>query len=130
MLANLTKVTGWASAVMVLYKSIELARYSFERFLEIGQQTARLEMVFKGVGGSAKELTGDMMRLASANGRTTDEAMESATEWARLGLNRKEENEAVRVSMTAANVAQMHTHGNDQAAFLADAHVTISRSAI
>ena len=35
--------------------------------------------------------------------------MASATEWARLGLTRVQVNEAVRVSMVAANVAMIST---------------------
>lgn len=107
-LANITKVTGWASAVTLLYKSLELATYSMHRFLDISQQTARLQQVFHGVGGSAQQLTDDVLKLADANGRSTEEAMESATEWSRLGLNRAEVNQAVQVSLMAANVSQMH----------------------
>ena len=105
--ANLTKVAGWAAAVGVLYKSIEAARYSMEKFIEVGEMTARLDLVFRKVGGSAEELTGDILKLAAANARDTAEAMESATEWARLGLTRKEVGEVTAVSMQAANVAHM-----------------------
>jgi TP901 family phage tail tape measure protein len=106
--ANLLNVSGWAAAVGVLYKSMELAAYSLNRVMSIGQQTARLGQVFRSVGGSAQQLTDDVLQLASANGRSTEEAMHSATEWSRLGLTRKQVNEAVRVSMVAANVADMH----------------------
>jgi TP901 family phage tail tape measure protein len=107
--ANITKVAGWAAAVGVLYKSIEAVRYSMERFIEVTEMTARLDVVFRKVGGSAQELTGDILKLAAANARDTNEAMESATEWARLGLTRKEVGEVTRVSMAAANVAHMKT---------------------
>lgn len=105
---NFVKVAGWAAAVTVLYKSVELANYGLQRMLEIGSQTARLSQIFRGVGGSAQELTGDITELASANGRSTEEAMEAGIAWARLGLTRAEVNEAVRVSLVAANLADVH----------------------
>lgn len=103
--ANLVKVTGWAAAVTALYKSFEVASYSAHRFLEVGLEQAKLTQVFKGVGGSVQQLTDDILQLASANGRNTDEAMGSAREWARLGLSRTKVGEAVGVSLAAANVA-------------------------
>lgn len=105
MLANLTKVAGWATAVTILYKSIELATYALHRFVQVGAETAHLAQVFRGVGGSVQALTEDLVKLAVSNGRTTEEAMESGREWARLGLNRKDIGEAVGVSMVATNVA-------------------------
>ncbi len=106
---HLVKVSGWATAVGVLYKSLELAQYSLHRFIAVGEEMAHLSVVFRGVGGSARQLTDDVMQLAVANGRSTEEAMESATEWSRLGLNRAQVNEVVKVSMVAANVAQIST---------------------
>lgn len=101
------KAAGWATAITAIYKPLELAEYSIKRFLDLGEQTAHLSTVFRGVGGSAKDLANDVMKLAAANGRSTDEAMDSATEWARLGMTRVQINEAVRVSLMAANVAQI-----------------------
>lgn len=101
------KAAGWATAITAIYKPLELAEYSLKRFMDLGEQVAHLSVVFRGVGGSTKELTEDVLKLASANGRTSDEAMESATEWARLGMNRVEINKAVQVSLEAANVAQV-----------------------
>jgi TP901 family phage tail tape measure protein len=108
LLANLVKVSAWSAAVMVLYKSAELAAYSLKRLEETGMEMAHLDIVFRGVGGSVKELTSDMMKLGAAQGRGTDEVMESATAWARLGGDRKTINEEVRVSAVAANIANMH----------------------
>lgn len=107
-LGNLATVTAWGAAVETMYKAVQLAEYSIKRLITIGEQTAHLSTVFKGVGGSAKDLTDDVMSLAAAQGKSTDEAMASAVEWARLGLTRKQINEAVRVSMVADNIAQMN----------------------
>lgn len=106
-LLNVGKVSGWASAVTVYQKAVELAAYSTGRLIDVGAQTARLSQVFNGVGGSAKQLTDDILALAVVNGRTTAEAMESAVQWSRLGLNRFQVQEAVRVSLIASNVAEI-----------------------
>ena len=108
MAANLVKVTAWSAAVMVLYKSAELAGYSMRRLEQTGMEMAHLDVVFRGVGGTVQELTTDMLRLAAVEGRATSETMESAQSWARLGGDRKTINEEVRVSAEAANIANMH----------------------
>jgi TP901 family phage tail tape measure protein len=104
---NTAKVTTWAASVALLYKTIELANYSFRTMVEIGAQAARLDQVFRKVGGGTSELTKDVLELAAVNGRSTKEAMESAIQWSRLGLTRAQVNEAVRVSLMAANVAEL-----------------------
>lgn len=106
-LKNTAKVTLWAASVGVLYKSLELMRFSLERVIAVGEQYRRLDQVFKQVGGSTQDLTEDVLHLAAVNGRSTDEAMQSALQWARLGLTRAQVNEAVRVSMMAANDANI-----------------------
>ena len=108
MAANLVKVTAWSVAVMVLYKSAELAGYSMRRLAQTSMEMAHLDVVFRGVGGTVQELTTDMLRLAAVEGRATSETMESAQSWARLGGDRKTINEEVRVSAEAANIANMH----------------------
>jgi len=107
MLVHTIKAAGWAAAITAIYKPIQLAEYSLKRFLDLSDKTAHLSVIFRGVGGSAKELTDDVIKLAAANGRSADEAMESATEWARLGLTRVQINQAVQTSLEAANVAQI-----------------------
>lgn len=107
--ANFIKVAAWSAAAIpvygAMYKALELVNYSMTRLENTGMAMAHLGIVFRGVGGSVNELTADTIKLASAQGRSTDEAMESATEWARLGGTRKEVNEEVRVSAMAANIA-------------------------
>jgi TP901 family phage tail tape measure protein len=107
--ANFIKVAAWSAAAIpvygAMYKALELVNYSMTRLENTGMAMAHLSIIFRGVGGSVNELTADTIRLAAAQGRSTDEAMESATEWARLGGTRKEVNEEVRVSAMAANIA-------------------------
>lgn len=104
---NVLKVSGWAAAVGALYGTLDLAQRAMQSMMETGLETARLSQVFRGVGGSAVQLTQDVLRLAAAEGRTRQEAMESAIAWSRLGLTRAQVNEAVRVSLMAANVAEL-----------------------
>jgi len=104
---NTLKVTTWAASVSVLYKSVELVTHSFDRMVAVGLQSQRLDQIFRQVGGSTQELTSDVLQLAAMNGRAGDEAMSSAIQWARLGLTRVQINEAVRVSLIAANVANL-----------------------
>lgn len=104
---NLAKVTAWTTAVGALYKTLQLAEYSMGRLIDVGLQTARLEQVFRGTADEAHHLADEVMRSAAAEGRSTQEAMDSAIAWSRLGYTRTQVNEAVRVSLMAANVAEM-----------------------
>ena len=105
--SHVIKGAGWMAAISVPLKSMQLLEYSMSRVLDVGKNLAHLEMIFRGVGGSARQLTNDVMALAAANGRSTDEGIESAAEWARLGLTRVQVNEAVRASLMAANVGNL-----------------------
>jgi TP901 family phage tail tape measure protein len=107
MLDNVKHVTAWAAAVGVLYGAIRLARFSLESFVRTGAQVARLSQVFRGTRSEAVQLSDSIIKLAAVNGRSADEAMESAIQWSRLGLKRVEVQEAVRVSLVAANVAEL-----------------------
>lgn len=104
---NLGTVTGWTLAVGTLYKAINLATYSYQRLEAQQLQTARLTQVFRQQGGTARELADDVLKLAAAEGRGSEEAMQSAISWSRLGLTKKQAAEATRVSLMAANVAEM-----------------------
>lgn len=106
-LKNTAQVTLWAASVATLYGTLGLAQRSFKSATETGLQTARLTQVFHGVGGSAKQLRDDVLELAAAHGRESKEALDAAIAWSRVGLTRAQVNEAVRVSLVAANVAEL-----------------------
>ncbi len=108
-LENTEQVTRWAASVGALYGSLALARTGLRAFLDLSYEVARLDQVYQKQGGTTKALADDVLRLAAANGRNSKEALQSATSWARLGLTRLQINEAVRVSLTAANVAELDT---------------------
>jgi len=111
MAAKFLKVASWSAAAIpiygAMYKALELVTYSLQRLEKTGLEMAHLGLVFRGVGGNAQELTGDILKLAAVQGQSTDEAMKSATEWARLGGDRAAVNEEVRVSAMAANLADI-----------------------
>lgn len=104
---NTTKVATWAASVAVLYGTLAIARRGMQAMIDTGLQTARLGQVFSGVGGSAAQVTDDVLRLAAAEGRSREEAQASAIQWARLGLSRAQVNQAVRQSLQGANVAEL-----------------------
>ena len=106
-LSNTAHVTTWAASVGLLYGTIGLMRTSLQSLMDTGLQTARLQQVFSGIGGSAQDLRNDVQALASMQGRSSQEAMDAAVRWSRLGLSRAQVNEAVRVSLIAANVAEL-----------------------
>jgi TP901 family phage tail tape measure protein len=111
LLKNVAHVTAWASAVAILYGTLNLATTSLSKMVETQYQSARLSQVlrteYESNSTATRKLTDDVLRMASANGRDSKEAMESAIQWARLGLTRVQVAEAVRVSLVAANVAEI-----------------------
>lgn len=108
-LENTEHVSRWALSVGALYGSLALARSGLQAFLNLSYEVARLDQVYQKQGGTTRALADDVLHLAAANGRSSQEALQAATAWARLGLTRQEINEAVRVSLLAANVAELDT---------------------
>jgi len=103
------KFATWALIVGSMYKAVGLVTSSLKTMMDVGAQAARLDQVFRHVGGTTQELASDVLHLAAVNGRSGQEAMESAIQWSRLGLTKVQVNEAVRVSLMAANVAELTT---------------------
>jgi len=97
----------WYAAYTGIHKVADTIVYSYQRMEELQLQTARLTQVFRGQGGTAKQLTDDVLKLAAAEGRGSEEATASAIAWSRLGLSRRQVSELTRVSMMAANVAEI-----------------------
>ena len=106
-LDNTIHVTTWAASVGVLYGSLRLARAGLQSFINTQAQSARLAVVFRGAGGSAAELRDEVLALAAAYGRSATEAIDATIQWSRMGLSKASTVEAVRVSLEAANVAEM-----------------------
>lgn len=106
---NTKHVTAWATSVAVLYGTMGLIQRTMQNLIETTHQTARLDQVFSGIGGSAIQLRDQVLALAAANGRSSEEAMEAAVQWSRLGLTKTQVTDAVRTSLVAANVAELST---------------------
>lgn len=104
---NTAKVALWATSVGILYGSLNLAGAALRSMTETGLQTARLGQVFRGNGGSARELADDVLKLAAIEGRSREEALDSAIAWSRLGLTRQQVNETVRASLVGASIAEI-----------------------
>lgn len=104
---NLLTVGGWTAAVGALYTGVGVVKASVQSFVDLERATKRLDQVFRGGGGTARELADDILRLAAANGQSSKEAIASGIAWSRTGMNRVQVNEAVKVSLMAANVAEM-----------------------
>ena len=104
---NLMHITQWAMGAGALYGTLGVFKSAVTSSIQMEYQMARLGQVFRGEQSEVKGLTNDVLMLAAANGRSSSEAMESAIQWSRLGLNRLQVTEAVRVSLIAANVAEI-----------------------
>ncbi len=97
----------WSAAAAGVYQSMRLLKSGIVAVVENETAIARLSQVFRGTGGSARQLADDVMRLASSEGQSTSAALESAIAWSRLGLTRIEVAEAVRTALRAANIAEI-----------------------
>lgn len=106
-ITNTAKVAAWTASVGLLYGTLNLARQGMASFIETSYQMQRLDVVFSGLGGDTRALTSDLFALAAANGRAGKEALDSGIQWSRLGLTRRQVNEAVRQSLIGANAAEV-----------------------
>lgn len=107
MLQNIAHVTAWSASVGVLYGSLRVLKESVGALVELQYQQARLSVVMNLSQSDTAGLTDDILKLAAANGRSGDDAMKAATQWARLGMSKRQVAEATRVSLVAANVAEV-----------------------
>lgn len=104
---NLLTVGGWGMAAQTAMAGFDFVKHSVQRASDLEVQLARLRQIFREVGGSAVQLTSDVLKLAAAEGRGGEEAMQAAVQWSRLGLSRQQVAAATRVSLMAANVSEM-----------------------
>ena len=105
MLENIKHVTTWAASVGVLYGSIRLLTRSMEENMEIGRRQAILAQIFKGDADAVGELTGNVMELAAANGQNAGQAVEAATEFARIYHTQNDILEATNSALVLANIS-------------------------
>ena len=105
--ANLLNVSGWALSVGLLYKSLEAVNYSLTRMVSLSEGVARLGNMFHGIGGSARELAGDLVGVAAAQGRTSEEMLSSGMDFSRIYRSRGEVAAAGSASAKLANATGM-----------------------
>lgn len=106
-LHNTVVVTAWAASVATLYGTLNLLKAGIGSAIALEARTAVLKTVFRGTSDEAYRLRDEVMKLAVAEGRSSDEAIDAATRFSRLGLSRVQVQQAVAVSLRAANVAEI-----------------------
>ncbi|MGV3772214.1 MAG: phage tail tape measure protein [Verrucomicrobiales bacterium] len=104
---RVANAAGWMAAFAVAGAGVKAVRKGVEAMIDLEHATERLKVVFRGGRTEATLLGRDVLSLAAANGRGAQEAMEAAIAWSRLGLTKLQVLEAVRVSLMAANVAEI-----------------------
>lgn len=105
--SNTAKVALWTSSVSVLYGAMGAMKSGFESAFDLDRKLATLSTVFRGTREEARGLMQDTLALGAAQGRSADEAADAAIRWARMGFTRAQAAEAVRVTLMAANVAEV-----------------------
>ena len=106
---NTAQMAKWAASAGILYGSLSLVSRGISGFTDIERRSAVLQQVFRGTAAEAVMLRDQVLSLAAANGRSSVEAVDAATRFARLGLTRIEIAEATAVALKAANVAEIDT---------------------
>lgn len=107
LLKNMVTVARWGAAVAVVQRLTSAFRAGVAGAIAVDRQFATLRAVFRGTDEEAQKLKVSTLDLASAQGRTASEAMDASIRWSRLGLNRVQVLQATKVSLMAANVAEM-----------------------
>jgi TP901 family phage tail tape measure protein len=108
---NTLTVTKWALSVGALYGALGLLKAGLSDVLVTERRQAALSQVVSGEfddqASAVERLRVSLLNLAAANGRSSQEAIDSATKFARLGLTRAQILEGVTVALKASNVAEI-----------------------
>lgn len=105
--ANTAKVALWTGSVGLLYGALGAIKSGFTEAFSLDRKFATLQAVFKGTEAEARGLMNTTLAMGAAHGRAAGEAVEAVTEWSRAQLSAAEAGEALRVSLVAANVAEI-----------------------
>lgn len=110
------KVLLWTIATTAIFGTLALLRGALGVFEEFEQGAVALERVGRGFGqteaevkSASQELSLEIRKLQVEFGQVGNEAQEAAVVFARLGLSARDTLEGVRVSLLAANVANIST---------------------
>lgn len=107
LLNGIGSFAGFVAASSAVYGAVSLIGHGFDSFASMERQSAVLRTVFNGTAEEADLLRDRVLGLAAAYGRGSNEAIDAATRWARIGLSAAQTAEAVAVSLEAANVAEI-----------------------
>jgi TP901 family phage tail tape measure protein len=108
------KVAMWTLATSAIYGTIRAVKAGVTAFSELEQGTVALARVGRGfssdqneIASAARNVTSEILKLSVQYGASASDAQTAAVTFARLGLSQRDTIEAVRVSMLAANVANI-----------------------
>lgn len=107
LLKNAVTYARWQIPMMGVQAIFTAFESGIQTAIRTDRQFATLQTVFHGTAEEAKQLKKETLDLAAAQGRSAEEAMDSSIRWSRLGLTRVQVLEATRVSLMAANVAEI-----------------------
>jgi TP901 family phage tail tape measure protein len=110
---NLYSVTTWTAAVGALYAGLGALKAGFMGAIHTDREMAQLGSIFRGAPGEYKQLTSDILDVATHQGRMSGEAQAAGAKFAHLGLTRSETTQFTALSMRAANIAGI---GGEEAA--------------
>lgn len=102
---KLGAVAFYTAAAATVYAALGSVKSGIEGSVHTDREMAMLGGIFRGAPGEYKGLTKDVLGIASAQGRDTDEAMEAAKKFSHLGLGRAETGQFTSLAMKAANIS-------------------------
>ncbi len=107
MLRNAATFAQWTAAATVVLSITQALGSGISQMIKVDRQFATLRAVFRGTNDEAQKLKISTLELAQANGRSSEEAIDSAVRFSRLGLTRVQTLRLVETSLQAANVAEI-----------------------
>jgi TP901 family phage tail tape measure protein len=107
LLRNAATFLKWQVPMQAVMSSVQAFSAGFAGAMKVDRQFATLRAVFNGTAEEAQKLKNGTLELAAAEGRSSEEAMATAIRWSRLGLTKNQVLQATKVSLVAANVAEI-----------------------
>lgn len=107
LLRNAATYARWMIPVQAVTGLMSAFNAGVAGAIRVDRQFATLRAVFRGTDQEAQRLKRSTLELAAAQGRGTEEAMDTAIRWSRLGMTRVQVLQATKVSLMAANVAEI-----------------------
>lgn len=106
-LRNALSFAKWQAAMQLTMLPMQALLSGLSAVSKVDREFATLQAVFRGTADEAQNLKVGILTLAAAEGRSSDEAMDAAIRFSRLGLTRVEVLQATTVALMAANIAEI-----------------------